>query len=448
MKTLLQPDSFIMSAIGDGSLPPVGTVCRPSLFALPVRIDGSELVFNTFTRQLIDPCEKLPLFSDGSEIVFDGLDESVIELIKVRFIVAADADEVNTLSGAVKVLQLLGRKDNKKHRAFVILPTTVCNARCFYCYESGIEYRTMDDSTIDAVLKYILATKTDGKIAISWFGGEPLAAEHVIDRIVDGLAACGVELKSSMITNASLMTRELAKKAVEKWHLTTVQITLDGRREEYLKRKAYVDSSRDHYSAALDAAAALSDLGCSVTFRLNADENNIDDLLLLADELKLAFGDRKNVSVYAHDIFADCGETYSSEEIEALYPRLSLLDEKLIDLGLFRSRKPNRLRTHRCMVDMPNGASVIAPDGTLYCCEHFSEKSRIGTVWDYETEADTRRSFIRSTARLETHPECRRCVYLPECTLTAHCPVISRDCRRSVNSILFKNLLLFSKNVL
>ena len=444
MKTLLLPDKYIITAIGDGKLPALGAVCRPSLFALPVKLGEKELVFNTFTRQLIEPGELKSLFTAQKSFVYNADDARIDELIKARFIVNNDTDEAALLSSGLKIIHLLGKKDSKKHGAFVILPTTACNARCFYCYEAGIEYKTMDDATADETVKYILATKMPGKIGIRWFGGEPLVASSVIDRIVDGLNANGVEFSSSIITNASLMTRETAKKAVEDWQVKSAQITLDGRRQEYLKRKAYVDASRDHYAAALDAALTLNELGVSVSIRLNADEGNIDDLMLLADELKTVFEGCKRIKVYVVDMYLPCGKKYSHEDNVLFYSRLEALQNKLNDLELCRSDDLPRLRTHRCMADMPNGASVIAPDGSLYSCEHMIEASRIGSLYDYESESDLRRSFVEDNTRAQNRPDCLTCVYLPECTLSDHCPISVRDCKMNVHLNILRKLLHFS----
>ena len=134
MKTLLQPDQNVMSAIGDGKLPPLGTVCRPSLFALPVWLGSDPLVFNTLTRQLIDAEELNGLFSEPRELVYSADDSTIDELIASRFIVRSDAKEADLFLSAIKILHLLSPKDRKKHGSFVILPTTACNARCFYCF--------------------------------------------------------------------------------------------------------------------------------------------------------------------------------------------------------------------------------------------------------------------------------------------------------------------------
>ena len=448
MKTLLQPDQNVMSAIGDGKLPPLGTVCRPSLFALPVWLGSDPLVFNTLTRQLIDAEELNGLFSEPRELVYSADDSTIDELIASRFIVRSDANEADLFLSAIKILHLLSPKDRKKHGSFVILPTTACNARCFYCFENGIEYKTMDDATADAAVKYILETQTEGNISIRWFGGEPLVAERVIDRIVNGLNENGVGFISDIVTNASLMTREIAEKAVKQWHVNSAQITLDGRKCEYHKRKAYVDSERDHYAAVLDAAKALTDFGAVVNFRLNADENNIDELFLLADELSEVFKGNKRISIYPFDMSASPGLQSSDEANDHLYSLLFELQEKLKALGMLAGEFAGRLRTHRCMVDTPNGSSVITPNGELFCCEQLADEARIGSLLDHENESEPRRRFIEDNLRVKKRPECLRCVYLPECTQNAFCPSVFRDCRRNAHLMILKKLLTFKIKVI
>ena len=100
-----------------------------------------------------------------------------------------------------------------------ILPTTTCNARCFYCFEQGMEYRKMSRKTVEDVLRFILEhkPKEHKKIHIHWFGGEPMCAADNIDRICDGLDEAGIEYTAEMTSNGSLFDEESVKKASEKW---------------------------------------------------------------------------------------------------------------------------------------------------------------------------------------------------------------------------------------
>ena len=183
---------------------------------------------------------------------------------------------------------------------------------------------------------------------------------------------------------------------MSKWRVNNAQITFDGRKCEHLKRKAYVDASRDHYTASLEGAQALLELGAAVSIRLNADENNVDELFLLVDELEERFGGKKKPAVYAADMFVGCDREHSAEADRMLYSRLEQLHERIHKAGFLRGNDPRRLRTHRCMVDVPNGGTVVAPDGTLYSVnperpfEHYEDKNVriVGIVTGVAEEVD------------------------------------------------------------
>ena len=59
---------------------------------------------------------------------------------------------------------------------FRILPTTDCNARCFYCYESGIPHESMKEALIPEIVNFIdsCIQENTKKVNIQWYGGEPL----------------------------------------------------------------------------------------------------------------------------------------------------------------------------------------------------------------------------------------------------------------------------------
>lgn len=111
-------------------------------------------------------------------------DADICEFITQRYIVSSDADEAKNYIATIEVLRLLGKKLATGHKGYVILPTTACNARCFYCYESGIEFKSMDDAMAEAVVSYFADSKPEGSIAIHWFGGERIELHSKIGRFL------------------------------------------------------------------------------------------------------------------------------------------------------------------------------------------------------------------------------------------------------------------------
>ena len=75
-------------------------------------------------------------------------------LVKGLFFVPYDHDDEKTVHQLRSALRLMNTK--KDVTSFKILTTTDCNARCFYCYESGIKKHDMSLETADKVVEYII----------------------------------------------------------------------------------------------------------------------------------------------------------------------------------------------------------------------------------------------------------------------------------------------------
>ena len=121
--------------------------------------------------------------------------------------------------------------------------------------------RFQNDVSVDRLVDYICETLQDDTIWLRWFGGEPLVGANIIRRICTALHERGVPFRSRMITNASLVTKELAHEARVDWHLEKVQVSLDGAKEDYAVRKNYVDPERYNYDVVMKAIRYLADGG-------------------------------------------------------------------------------------------------------------------------------------------------------------------------------------------
>ena len=92
-----------------------------------------------------------------------------------------------------------------------------------------MKYVTMNDDTVEQTIEFIKKSRNPKEpVRFSWFGGEPLVGEKIIDRICDGMREAGIEFDSNMVTNSALITEDTIKKMKNDWNLTTMQITLDG----------------------------------------------------------------------------------------------------------------------------------------------------------------------------------------------------------------------------
>ncbi|MBR2673999.1 MAG: radical SAM protein [Mogibacterium sp.] len=470
MITLQRPDPKVSAMLGKNKGINEGDVIRPSIFAIPLALGKRKVVLNTFTCHCIET-ENYSWFEEPGKLVYDEGDAEMKELIANDYLVRDDFDEIKKYTGLLPILRRM-EKPKPGYMGYTILPTTCCNARCAYCYEEGLEYETMSDEVLKQTIRYIHATRREGStVHLHWFGGEPLLGEKHIDRISEAMRDAGVEYTSNIVSNGSLMTEEMAAKAKKEWHLNSIQITLDGREEVYCERKRYKNFEGSPCRAVLRGIHALLDQNIRVSIRLNVDEENLDELMLLADELEHEFEKESLISIYCHGIFAEEGDDPNRDN-DRLYSGMEKLSDRLEEFNRNRrenyktpdevSQEPiddsniqwetpedrcpedeetkeekerkegarryyNRqgfLRRHYCMVDEPTAGPVILPNGKFNLCEHIGELPVVGTVFD-ETPINREKFIERNRSEME---KCRTCGLFPVCTDFTGCPTIPRDC--------------------
>lgn len=107
--------------------------------------------------------------------------------------------------------------------------TDRCNLRCTHCYQSDyacdtpIEDIKLVMRQLDAFTKHFAA-----KAHINLTGGEPLACRNFFETL-DMIRAA--DMTVGVLTNGTLITKEMAKRLASYKNLTYIQISIDGPRE-------------------------------------------------------------------------------------------------------------------------------------------------------------------------------------------------------------------------
>lgn len=390
-------------------------VYRPMKFLLKAQVEDGLLLYNVVTSEMV--------LLDGTEICFfDGdakkYTSSMDELITRHFLVPDDFNENRSVQQLRAVLKKM--KPPRRVAGFTILPTTECNARCYYCFESDHPRYTMTGQIADDTVAYI-AEKCKGEpIEITWFGGEPLVGAKQITRICAGLREKEIKYRSSIVSNAYLFDESLVQRAKNEWNVNLVQITLDGTETVYNEAKAYVKPSDNPYYRVLKSIDLLLDQGIAVNVRLNVTANNAEDLSNLIDELASRFGGRKGFTCYSHAVYEDVGfspisyDEYTREWVDA---QTIALDTKLREKKLLGSfSKLPVLHTVHCMAD--NDTSLlIYPDGTIGKCENKSSLEGVGNIYRGIDEMLAGR--YKETREFS---DCDNCPLFPDCVNVSICP--------------------------
>ena len=205
--------------------------------------ENKVVIFNTFTTSLVALEKEL-----YNEIFVEHNFRLPIisQLVEMGFIVDSERDEYQAIK------EIRNRLIDESHglTSVTILLTTACNARCYYCFEKGIEPYTVTFELCDQIVDFLYANSNKEKIFISWFGGEPLMAFDKLKYINDKLKAKGLKVMSKITTNGSLITDEVVAYAKAN-DINLFQVTIDDIGEKYNKIKNYV-SIKDAYHLVLD----------------------------------------------------------------------------------------------------------------------------------------------------------------------------------------------------
>ena len=378
--------------------------------------DKGLLLLNTVTGTLV-------LLDENEECLLNRLpcaySNDMVPLIKARLLVPVEFDDARSVEQLRKICKKVF--NDSSIRGYSILPTSACNARCFYCYESNVPHRTMTPEIADKTISYIIEHCGSKKqVGLNWFGGEPTLGEAIIDQICDGLLKKGIQFRSSMISNGYLFTKDMVQKAKTKWNLKNIQITLDGTEKIYNQTKAYIYKEGSPYKRVLNNIHLLLDHDVRVSVRMNLGFHNAHDLETLVDELTTLFSGKHNFYAYVHELFEDSGFEpvhHSESERRELVKLKLLLNERIRaggcnNGGIFRRKNQlPSLKLSFCMATDPSSIQ-INPLGQFAKCDHQVFTKNIGNL-------DQGHDFSSEEAKFwlnaEYRDSCKVCPLFPCC---------------------------------
>ena len=161
MKTIIPTTSLIERIIGSQKRAE-GQHYRLMNYVVQQPVNDGVLLYNTLTCSLV-----LLTPDEAADITAQP------ELIDRWFLVPQEHDDRKACIEIRQMAALLTPATESINK-YIILPTTGCNARCFYCFEKGTKPVTMTAETASKVVRYIVAHRGDKKVELRWFGGEPL----------------------------------------------------------------------------------------------------------------------------------------------------------------------------------------------------------------------------------------------------------------------------------
>ncbi len=397
----------------------------PGHYLLRLNTADGMLLCNTLTGELVLLSEEE---RKAVEALPAAIDPSIKELALRRYLVPEGCCEEQFVE-QLRTLLVKKLEASRTIQNYNILPTTFCNARCFYCYENGIKHVHMTEETAEELIQFIAEHHNGTKVKLSWFGGEPTIGRERIEQICRGLDERNIPYESTMISNAYLFDDVLINHAKKAWKLKCIQITLDGTEEIYNRVKAYVGISDNPYQRVMRNISSFLDAGIRVEVRLNLDLHNMDDLSGLIDELTDRYHVNPKMFIYVTEINQDVGFDpihHTQDDFLEINRAKRKLQEQLEANGwpVFGNEMLPGLRVSSCMADDPCSVQCT-PEGILSKCEDMIYENVVGSLKDGIVDNDKVLWWRERTI----YEGCSECPLYPSCTsLLAHCPVRQRKC--------------------
>lgn len=385
--------------------------------AYPLDDSGKMLIYNAFTNALasIEP-EKYSKFLRFAQVQTPIDDPELEEQLRQGGFLLNDAtDELSLLR-----LRLQSTRYNTSSFGLTLAPTSDCNFRCVYCYESKVlRHSYMSKEVQDAVVKLLEdRARSIRNFSVTWYGGEPLLAFPIIcdlsQRFIDICEKNNIDYNAGIITNGYLLSREKVKKLTE-LKVGFYQITIDGTRETHNASRP-LQNGGGTYDKIFDNLVECADLLPRVSLRVNVGRNNVQAVDAIFQKLEET-GLSNHVIPYLGKITNE-NDDPELDPICFTTPEFAKLDLEYTfshasDLNWFG--KYPTLKGHFCGADCYH-AMVIDSDGLIYrCWNEIGNPSRAVSSLLDSSKDNLQVYFDYMFYDPTTDSQCSQCSVLPIC---------------------------------
>ena len=373
---------------------------------------GSNIyLYNSYTNNLmrfdIDDKYRLESCAKGE---FADVASHFLEELKKQYVVI---DNDINIYNRIKLERTLARY-NKNYLSLTIAPTTACNFRCSYCYESGIKSKNVldEEKMANSIIKFTKIFKNTNYLRVTWYGGEPLLKFGFIERLSKMFMQEYPNYQAFMITNGYLLDDEKISK-LKHLKIMGLQITIDGLEQVHNKRRPHYKNA-DSYKRIVHNIDNLffKYPDVRVALRVNIDKSNSEEYHKLYNFMTGRYHDYKiNIHPgYVTDDFsskANCNCMDFSDRGNFVIKQHDLYG---IPISLYP--KPS---FGECSARHLN-SFVIGPSGELYKCwnDIGLQDKEIGNISDFSNLNSLCLKYLLANDPLESD-KCKKCFCFPIC---------------------------------
>ena len=370
-----------------------------------------DFIYNTYTNNLMKI--DTPLLSCLDKIKNGNLscltEEEVLTLKNNMILVENDAN----IYRSIKLQRSMSRLDTS-YLTLTIAPTTACNFKCIYCYESGIAPLSTNAQSelLEDTVAFVKLFKNTKYLRVTWYGGEPLLQFNYIEKLSHKLMSLINNYQAHMVTNAYLLDKEKSQKLKE-LKISAIQVTIDGLEDVHNSRRPH----KQHNDSFQRIIKNLDDLftiypEISMGFRINVDKSNESEYHRIYGYLKERYG-KYNINIhpgYVTDDFSTEKNNCCFEMDEVNKFILAQYDSHNIPISLYPRPLFGECSARHIT------SFVIGPKGELYkCWNDIGIKNKtIGTVKELSLSHELLLKYLLENDPL-SNTDCENCFCFPIC---------------------------------
>lgn len=315
-----------------------------------------------------------------------------------------------------------GRFDGRQ-LGLVIAPTMGCNFGCHYCFEDKTGENLAPEA--EARIVALVASRLRGRdsFAVQWFGGEPLLALPVIERLsrafLELTRRAGVSYAATVITNGSRMTAEVAA-LLHELGVRHAQVTLDGDQPLHDRTRFELVGQGSFQQILANVRASSPHL--AVKLRVHVAPFNVASVEKLIDRLAAERLQAHVAEIYFAPLFdyraGREGPSYRPDgkrfmTAESFASAQTQLLQRAASHGF---RLPDFLDvSYGICTAVRDSTLVVDPRGNLVKCykDVGQDDEAVGTLESGETPGDNLLKWM--DIHIPRDEECRECRFLPVC---------------------------------
>lgn len=392
--------------------------------------NGNLLLLNTYSNRFVRiEAEEKEVFKEVLRNPDHALPNhpAIHELVNRGFLVPKSVDEFRRA-------EFLHQETiaNEGHLELTLLANEDCNFRCTYCYESFAK-NFMQEWVQQAVIRYLEKNLHKYEsLHVSWFGGEPLTAVPIIEklsnRMIELCKQHKIRYTSSMTTNGYNLTLNNFKKLL-KLRCTHYQITLDGIEDTHNQTRKRLDG-KSTFERIVRNLRNIRDNIPNRLFNILVRGNINAEVLKVIDQysdfLSAEFANDSRFQFHWQPVGNWGGDEISADKLctygDLFTPMYDAI-EKGVDFSFYQ--KHFEAKDSVCYASKRNNF-IIGSDGIIYKCTiaFDDEINHVGMISEQGTmHLDPDRYALWVTGHESSDAKCQKCFFRPSCQ-GASCPLM------------------------